>query len=139
MQEELQTLVRQREDVVRRIGTVKRTVAGLMALFDDYPVDEKLSELLGEKKSQRRPGLSKECRFALMNSDQPLSAREVCARVQERLPSLAKHKDALASVTTILNRLVSYGEAYDVMQPGGTRRWGWATDSSTANSVPGQA
>jgi hypothetical protein len=131
MQEELQALVRQREEVVRRIGTVKRTVAGLMALFDDYPVDEKLSELMGEKKSQRRAGLSKECRFALMNSDQPLSAREVCARVQLRLPSLAKHKDALASVTTVLNRLVNYGEAYDFVLPGGARRWAWATDGGS--------
>jgi hypothetical protein len=130
MQEELQTLVRQREEVVRRIGTVKKTVAGLMALFDDYPVDEKLAELLGEKRSQRRAGLSKECRFALMNAEQPLSAREVCARVQVRLPTLANHKDALASVTTVLNRLVNYGEAYDLVMPGGTRRWAWATENN---------
>lgn len=134
MQEELQTLVRQREEVVRRIGTVKRTVAGLMALFDDYPIDEKLSELLGEKKSQRRAGLSKECRFALMNSDQPLSAREVCEKVQTRLPSLTKHKDALASVTTVLNRLVSYGEAYDIVLQSGRRCWAWSTESRDANS-----
>jgi hypothetical protein len=109
-------------------------VAGLMALFEDYPVDEKLSELLGEKKSQRRAGLSKECRFALMNSDQPLSAREVCERVQARLPSLTKHKDALASVTTVLNRLVSYGEAYDIVLQNGRRCWAWATETSATDS-----
>jgi hypothetical protein len=127
--EELQELMQQRDAVVRRICAVKKTVAGLVALFGPAEVGLELPQFIGRKDS-RRPGLSDECRLALMNADRPLAAREVRDRVMERMPSLANHRDALASVTTILNRLVRYGEACHVVDNDGRTRWAWVTEHS---------
>jgi hypothetical protein len=64
----------------------------------------------------------------LMNSEKPLAAREICERVQQGLPSVGNHKDPLASVTTVLNRLVEYGEARAVVEEGGRHKWTWVTE-----------
>ena len=127
IRQELNALLRQREETVRKIGTVKKTVLGLVSLFGDDVLDDELLRLLGYKDSGRRPGLTKECRFVLMSSERPLAVREICEQVQRRLPSVGNHKDPLASVTTILNRLVGYGEAYTV-EEGGRHKWAWVTD-----------
>jgi hypothetical protein len=65
----------------------------------------------------------------LMESDRPLGARDVCQRIQQRIPPLMlRHKDPLASVTTVLNRLVEYGEARSVVGQNGKRAWEWVAD-----------
>ncbi len=43
---------------------------------------------------------------------------------------LARHKDPMASVTTVLNRLVEYGEAEAVHASNGKRAWRWVADTS---------
>jgi hypothetical protein len=134
IKEELQTLLQQRDDIVRRIGTVKKTVAGLVSLFGTAELDPQLQQVLGYKDT-RRPGLSAECRMALMSAERFLSAREVRDRVVTRLPSLANHRDSLASVTTILNRLIRYGEAQRVRDESGVHRWGWATQLCAATDA----
>jgi hypothetical protein len=55
--------------------------------------------------------------------------QEVCEEIQRRNPTLlAHHKDPLASVNTVLNRLATYGEARIVMNERGKRAWEWATE-----------
>ena len=67
-----------------------------------------------------------------MDSSQPLSARDVCDRIQQKTPPmLARHKDPMASVTTVLNRLVAYGEAKAVVLDNGRRAWQWITEAQT--------
>jgi len=44
---------------------------------------------------------------------------------------LARHKDPMASVTTVLNRLVDYGEAEAVALNSGRRAWRWVAESAT--------
>jgi hypothetical protein len=62
-----------------------------------------------------------------------LSARGVCDQIQEKMPlMLARHKDPMASVTTVLNRLVAYGEAKAVVLENGRRAWQWVADSDPA-------
>jgi len=131
MTEELQSLMQQRDEVMRKICTVKKTVAGLVTLFGDSDVHPELPELLGHK-SSRSSGLSAECRLVLMNAERPLSAREVRDRVMRALPSLANHRDSLASVTTILNRLIRYGEACHVTDETGKHRWAWITEQCSS-------
>jgi len=64
----------------------------------------------------------------------------VCERIQERLPGvLLRHKDPLASVTTVLNRLVEYGEAQSVLRDNGRRAWQWVADPSPLAGGNGQA
>jgi len=127
--EELRQLFQQRAEVVRRIGTIKQTIAGLANLFGDRVLSDELLELVDRKSNGRHPGFTKGCRMILMEAKRALSAREVCERIKERMPLiLERHKDPMASVTTVLNRLVAYGEAKAVALDNGRRAWIWVAD-----------
>src|ERR1700728_2366394 len=137
--EELRQLLQQRAEVMRRIGTVKQTIVGLANLFGDSVLSDDLLELVDRKSSGRQPGFTKACRMVLMDSKYALSARDVCDRIQEKIPPmLARHKDPMASVTTVLNRLVAYGEARAVALENGRRAWQWVADSEF-QVAPGMA
>lgn len=130
--EELRQLLQQRADVMRRIGTIKQTIAGLANLFGDEVLSDELLELVDRKSSGRQPGFTKACRMVLMDANRALSARDVCDRIQEKAPPmLTRHKDPMASVTTVLNRLVAYGEAKAVALDNGRRAWRWVADSDS--------
>jgi hypothetical protein len=127
--EELRQLMLQRAEVMKRIGTVKQTIVGLANLFGDEVLSEELLELVDRKSGGRQPGFTKACRMVLMEAERPLGAREVCEQIQQRIPPvLLRHKDPLASVTTVLNRLVEYGEARTVVRENGRRAWQWVSD-----------
>jgi hypothetical protein len=127
--EELRQLMRQRAEIMKRIGTLKQTISGLANLFGDDILGEDLLELVDRKTGGRQPGFTKACRMVLMEAGRPLAVREVCEQIQQRLPAvLLRHKDPLASVTTVLNRLVEYGEASSVVRENGRRAWQWVSD-----------
>lgn len=127
--EELRQLMRQRADIMKRIGTLKQTISGLANLFGDEILGEDLLELVDRKTAGRQPGFTKACRMVLMEAGGSLSVREVCERIQERMPAvLLRHKDPLASVTTVLNRLVEYGEAQSIVRENGRRAWQWISE-----------
>lgn len=129
---ELRILLQQRSEVMKRIGTLKQTIVGLANLFGDDILNEELLEMVDRKSSTRQPGFTKACRTVLVEAGGALTAREVCARIEERMPPvLARHKDPLASVTTVLNRLVDYGEARAVLTPQGRRAWVWVSDGAS--------
>jgi hypothetical protein len=130
--DELRQLLQQRAQVMRRIGTIKQTIAGLANLFGDAVLGEELLEMVDRKTSGRQPGFTKACRSTLMDANCPLSARDVCERIQQKFPLvLARHKDPMASVTTILNRLVAYGEARAVALEKGRRAWEWVAERTS--------
>ena len=139
--DELRQLMRQRAEIMKRIGTVKQTIVGLANLFGDEVLSDELLELIDRKSNGRQPGFTKACRMVLMEANRPLGAREVCEQIQQRLPPvLLRHKDPLASVTTVLNRLVEYGEARTVARDNGRRAWQWVADVADTDStqrVPG--
>jgi hypothetical protein len=131
--DELRQLMRQRADIMKRIGTVKQTIVGLANLFGDEILSEELLDLVDRKTSGRQPGFTKACRMVLMEAKRPLAAREVCEEIQQRVPPLlSRHKDPLASVTTVLNRLVEYGEARSMVRENGRRAWEWVADAATS-------
>jgi len=130
--EELRQLLRQRAEVMKRIGTVKQTIAGLANLFGDEVLNDELLELMDRKSNGRQPGFTKACRMILMEAGRAMSARDVCDYFHQKMPSvLARHKDPMASVTTVLNRLVEYGEAQAVLLSSGRRAWRWIADQAT--------
>jgi hypothetical protein len=133
--EELRQLLQQRAEVMRRIGTIKQTIAGLANLFGDGVLSDELLELVDRKSSGRQPGFTKACRMVLMDANRALSARDVCDRIQQKAPPmLARHKDPMASVTTVLNRLVAYGEAKAVALENGRRAWQWVADADSQST-----
>jgi hypothetical protein len=134
--EELRQLMRQRADIMKRIGTLKQTISGLANLFGDDILGEDLLELVDRKTGGRQPGFTKACRMVLMEAGRPLAVREVCEQIQQRLPAiLLRHKDPLASVTTVLNRLVEYGEALSVVRENGRRAWQWVSEPASVEQA----
>src|ERR1019366_6215928 len=128
--DELRQLLLQRAEVMKRIGTVKQTIAGLADLFGEEALGEDLLELIDRKPNGRQPGFTKACPRVLMEMRRPLGAREVCLELERYAPAiLARHKDPLASVTTVLNRLVDYGEARSLNNERGRRVWEWISDT----------
>jgi hypothetical protein len=126
--EELRQLLQQRAEIMKRIGTVKQTISGLANLFGDELLNEELLELVDRKSSGRQPGFTKACRMILMEAGRAVNARDICEYLQQKMPAmLARHKDPMASVTTVLNRLVEYGEAQPVMS-NGRRAWLWIAE-----------
>jgi hypothetical protein len=130
--DELRQLMQQRAEVMRRIGTIKQTIAGLANLFGDGVLSDELLELVDRKSSGRQPGFTKACRMVLMDANRALSARDVCDRIHQKTATmLDRHKDPMASVTTVLNRLVAYGEAQAVVLDNGRRAWQWVADKDS--------
>jgi len=127
--EELVQLMEQRADVMKRIGTLKQTISGLANLFGTGVIDDEVLELVGGPKDKKRQtGFTNACRQILLEAKSPLSAREVCEIMQERMPTLLlRHREPLASVTTVLNRLAGYGEAEPVVC-NGRRAWLWVAE-----------
>jgi hypothetical protein len=134
--DELLQLMQQRAEIMKRIGTVKQTIAGLANLFGDRILGDDLLELIDRKTNGRQPGFTKACRTVLMEARRPLGAREVCQELDKSLPALLlRHKDPLASVTTVLNRLVDYGEARSLSNDRGRRVWEWVSETGRAMDV----
>ncbi|MBI3644386.1 MAG: hypothetical protein HY233_00235 [Acidobacteriales bacterium] len=134
--DELRQLMRQRAEIMKRIGTVKQTISGLANLFGDDVLGEDLLELIDRKPNGRQPGFTKACRIVLMEARGPLGAREVCQELARRAPDvLLRHKDPMASVTTVLNRLVDYGEARSLTNDRGRRVWEWVSESDPGSEA----
>src|SRR5689334_10444894 len=97
--EELRTLLQQRAELTKRIGTVKQNIAVLANMFGEGALNEDLLKLLDRRVTRRQSGFTNACRLALMESRHPATAREVCGQVQQKAAGvLKKHKDPLASV-----------------------------------------
>ena len=129
--QELLALLQQRAELMKRIGTVKQTIIGLANLFGDDILDDELLTLVDRKPSGRQPGFTRACRTVLLEARAPLTAREVVEQMQNRFAAvLVNHKDPLASVTTVLNRLVAYGEARAAANQKGKRVWEWVAENS---------
>jgi hypothetical protein len=127
--QELRQLLQQRAEIMKRIGTVKQTISGLANLFGDELLNEELLELVDRKSSGRQPGFTKACRMILMETGRAMNARDICDYFQQKMPAMiARHNDPMASITTVLNRLVEYGEAQPVMSQG-RRAWLWVADA----------
>jgi hypothetical protein len=123
--EELRSLRRQRTEIMKRIGTVRQTILGLATLFEGSMSEDELLDLNGRKANGRQTGFTKAIRIVLMQSPIPLRASEVRDRLESQGISLLHHKGPLASVTTVLNRLVQYGEAQMMQRADGRRAWVW--------------
>ena len=133
---ELQQLLRQRAEIMKQIGTVKRTLGGLANIFGAGLLDDDLLVLLDRKTTQRRSGFTRACRMVLMNSPTALDAAQIGEELQREFPELRdRHKNLYASVTTVLGRLTEYAEARTFRRADGRRVWQWITDGNDESTV----
>ena len=64
-----------------------------------------------------------------MEAVTPLEARHGLRELQRRFPELVeRHKDPIASVTTVFNRLVGYAEVRSFRNGKGRRVWEWIAE-----------
>jgi hypothetical protein len=130
MHREFHALLQQRAAILRRIGTIKQIISGLSNLFGQV-ADGELSGLVDQRSSNRQRGFTQACRLVLMESKRPLMSQEVCEEIERRNPALLiHHRDPLASVSTVLNRLSRYGEARIIVNERGRRAWVWTADGA---------
>jgi hypothetical protein len=133
---ELYELVLRRAEVMKRIGTIKQTLVGLANIFGDSVLSNELLDFLDRKPARRQPGFTRACRLVLMESGVPLGARQACEELRRRFPELMeRHKDPIASVTTVLNRLVDYAEARHFLNGNGRRVWEWAAEHESGTAL----
>jgi len=127
---ELRRLLQERAEITKRIGSIKQTIAGLCNLFGDAELSDDLRELVNSKTGARRQGITQACRRALMDASCPVTAREVCEQIQQQImPGSPCSKNQVASVMTVLSRLVQYGEARTVARDNGSRAWLWVSSA----------
>jgi hypothetical protein len=113
--EELRRLLQDRATVTQRIEEIKRTLSGIATIFGEHVFKEDLIQFLGRRKSRDQPGLTAAWRKALLEANGPMLTSEVCDRLLKNKPSpLSHHKNPFASVSTVMNRLVKYGEVRKV-------------------------
>ena len=128
-EEQLGGLLCRRAEIMRRISTLKKMLAGMASLFGDSILDDELLIALDRGTSGRRRGFTPACRQVLMESGFPLRARQASVELQQRFSELVRHhKDLSASVTTVFHRLVKYGQARCFVDDQGMKVWEWVKD-----------
>jgi len=128
-QHELNQLLHQRAETMKRIGTVKQTLVCLAKVFGEDVLTPELLRLLGRGTTRKQPGFTRACRVILMEAVTPLEARHGLRELQRRFPELVvRHKDPIASVTTVFNRLVGYAEVRSFRNGKGRRVWEWIAE-----------
>jgi hypothetical protein len=126
---ELNQLLKLRAELMKRIGTIRQTLAGLANLFGDSVLSDELLTVLARKSSSRQPGFTSACRRVVLEAKNPVGARIVCQMLEQRFPEvLVRHKDPIASVTTVLNRLADYGEVRCLLNENGRRVYEWVAE-----------
>ena len=131
-QQELSGLLRQREDIVKRIGMIKQMLSGMANLFGDSILYDDLRVALEGQPSNRRKGFTLACRQILMQSRTPLPVRYFIGELRRKFPDVAgRHRDLSASVNTVFHRLSTYGEARFSVDKSGDRLWEWVAEQRT--------
>ena len=126
---ELETLLQRRAEITRQIGTVKQAIIGLANVFGGPVLQDAVLELIDHRTTNRQSGFTRACRYLLTEASRPLNSSEMCEELRKKFPEVAsRHKDPTASVTTVLNRLVAYGEAVPSKDGQGRRAWQWVAD-----------
>jgi hypothetical protein len=129
-EQELYQLLRQRAETMKRIGTIKQTLVCLAKVFGEEVLTPEVWRAMGRADIRKQPGFTRACRTVLMESGIPLEARQGYRELARRFPELVeRHKDPLASVTTVFNRLVGYAEVRSFHNGKGRRVWEWIAEA----------
>ena len=107
----------------------------LAKVFGKDVLTPEVLRLLGRSSTSKQPGFTRACRVVLMEAGIPLEARQGFRELQRLFPELvAHHKDPLASVTTVFNRLVGYAEVRSFLNGKGRRVWEWIAEPGTGTA-----
>ena len=137
---ELDALLQQRAEITRRIGTARQAIIGLAHLVGGQVLHEAVLDFMDLRPTHRQSGFTRACRYLLTVSNRPLNSTEICEELRRKFPEIAaRHKDLQASATTVMNRLLDYGEAAPCKDGAGRRAWTWVAAHDAALAEPSPA
>jgi len=126
---EVRALLQQRAEITKRLTAIRRTITDLARTFGHNVLGQGQMTSARPPKRNRHTGLTEACRSVLMKAAQPLTVQEIVEKMRGGNPDLINHhKDPIASATSILLRLESYGEA--TSETGSSRRRLWMSKKS---------
>lgn len=114
VQEELGDCIAQQEELEKRLAALRTVITGF-------------SNALGEQFEEADEiGLTDAVRQAIKTYDKPLEPTDVRTRLQQLGFNTKKYGNFMASVHTVLNRLVKSGEIKTQVLPGNKAAYVWA-------------
>lgn len=127
LERELEVLSANRNEISKRMATIKHTVKSLNTLFGTEQAEAPDNSCRAREGS----GLTNLCRGILRSRTDPVTLAEVLGYIQEHCPQkLVGHKRPQNSLRVILKRLVKYGDAIQIMNDEGAQAWKSAGDSA---------
>ena len=106
-QHELNQLLHQRAETMKRIGTVKQTLVCLAKVFGEDVLTPEVMRLLGRGATRKQPGFTRACRVILMEAVTPLEARHGLRELQRRFPELVERH------TSVPPNITRFGSSVD--------------------------
>jgi hypothetical protein len=103
---ELDSLVEQREEIERRIGQLKQAIVALVPLGEDEDKSAFGFDLKTIQVEVQAMGITDTCREILKAAGHGMNPIEVKEKIVQLKPEFAKQKNLMASVHTVLKRLV---------------------------------
>jgi hypothetical protein len=125
MRRELESLRKELKEVESQLALVQTTIHGLSVVVDPKVLGPELLDLCRRPRRNVR-GLTSACRAVLKNVLYPCSVGTVCTLVNALDPSLlSHHRNAMASVMSVLRMLARRGEITRGLE-NGRSVWQWA-------------
>lgn len=130
LEQELEVLSANRNEISKRMATIKHTVKSLNTLFGTEQAEDPDNSC----RSRERSGLTNVCRVILRSRTDPVTLAEILGYIREHCPQkLVGHKRPQNSLRVILKRLVKYGDAIQVMNDEGVQAWKNADDNALSS------
>jgi len=116
---ELNGLLEQQEKIESRIMALRKTMNSLSTLCQQEGVDlSDIDEGFGHVLRMVETSLTDDIYKIISNAKEPLTTSEVRAELNELGGSLAEHRNPLASINAILNRLEESGKVKETIKDG---------------------
>ena len=123
-QRELEGLLRQLANVNRQILRVRRAITGLAATLSEDESRRSTAVPARRLRRSKREDLTRACRAVLEQAGTPLTAGEITDAIRvSNATVVGDQAHPVASVTTVLSRLLEYGEVNNAFNEEGRRTW----------------
>jgi hypothetical protein len=122
--QELARVLRQRQEIDHKIAQLQPLISHLEGLCRELG-DRAAKE--AATKDELTTGMTELTRVILEEAFLPLSANELKKRMEDKGFDFSKYTSPLATLHTVLNRLVKSGKVKVVPQKGGKKSYQWIT------------
>jgi hypothetical protein len=138
MQKQLISLKERHSAIQKRIVVVRQIIDGLVSVFGQSSIGEGLPDVPNARTT--KPSgyrLTRICSLVRAQSSRPLTVAELMMAMQQKHPDIFTHnRSPRASVTTVLNRLSTYGAVQGAINEKGAKIWWCAGPSEKTKPSP---